>query len=80
MYGNFNNNPLNVLSQFMQMGNNPQAILQNLINQNPQAKFYLNQMKSSGLSDKEFVMQFAKNNNIDINPFIGMLSNFGIKL
>ena len=80
MYGNFNNNPLNVLSQFMQMGNNPQAILQNLINQNPQAKFYLNQMKSSGLSDKEFVMQFAKNNNIDINPFISMLSNFGIKL
>ena len=80
MYGNFNNNPLNVLSQFMQMGNNPQAILQNLINQNPQAKFYLNQMKSSGLSDKEFVMQFAKNNNIDINPLVSMLSNFGIKL
>lgn len=80
MYNNFNNNPLNVLSQIMQMGNNPQAILQNLINQNPQAKFYLNQMKSSGLSDKEFVMQFAKNNNIDINPFISMLSNFGIKL
>lgn len=80
MYNNFNNNPLNVLSQIMQMGKNPQAILQNLINQNPQAKFYLNQMKSSGLSDKEFVMQFAKNNNIDINPFISMLSNFGIKL
>lgn len=80
MYNNFNNNPLNVLAQIMQMGKNPQAILQNLINQNPQAKFYLNQMKSSGLSDKEFVMQFAKNNNIDINPFISMLSNFGIKL
>lgn len=75
-----NMNPMTILSQVMQMGNNPQAIVQNVINQNPQLKVALNQMKNSGLSQKQFVTQYAKQNNIDINPLINMMSNFGIKL
>ena len=80
MYNNFNNNPLNVLSQIMQMGKNPQAIIQNIINQNPQMKFVFNQVKQSGMSMKDYTLNFAKQNNMDINSLIQAMSNFGIRL
>ena len=38
------NNPMQMLMQLMQMGNNPNAIIQNAIRQNPQYNFILNQM------------------------------------
>lgn len=75
-----NNNPLMFLQQFMQMGRNPQEIMSNLVRQNPQINMVLNQMNQSGMNSKQYVMQYAKQNNIDINPMINMMSSFGIRL
>lgn len=63
-----NNNPLGMFQQFLSMGPNPQVIQQALFQQNPQMQVIYNQMIQSGLSPVQFVMQYAKQNNI--NPGI----------
>ena len=80
MNNNIPNNPYNLFSQIIGMGNNPQQIFQNMINNNPQLQVVLNQMQQSGLSPKEYALQFAKQNNININPMIEMLQKRGIRL
>lgn len=80
MNNNIPNNLYNVFSQIIGMGNNPQQIFQNMINNNPQLQVVLNQMQQSGLSPKEYALQFAKQNNININPIIEMFQNRGIRL
>lgn len=66
-----NNNPLGMFQQFLSMGPNPQVIQQALFQQNPQMQVIYNQMMQSGLSPVQFVMQYAKQNNI--NP--GIIDN-----
>lgn len=73
-------NPMQMLSQMLMMGNNPQQIMQSLMQNNPQFQVMLNQVKSSGMSMKDYALNYAKQNHIDINPMINMLSNRGIKL
>lgn len=75
-----NNNMFNLLSQFINVSNNPNTIIQMLINQNPQFRQVFNQMKSSGMSAKDYVNQYAKQNNIDITPIINEMKKRGIKL
>lgn len=75
-----NNNPMQLLMQMMMSGGNPQSIINNMMKNNPNAQAILNQMKQSGMSPKQFVMQYAKQNNMDVNPMISMLKNNGIKL
>lgn len=65
------NNPiLNMLAS----GQHPQQIIQTMIQNNPQARAMLNQMKNSGMSEKDFVMQLAQQRNIDIQPLINMMN------
>ena len=73
-------NPATILTQMLSMGNNPQQILQNMANQNPQVNALINQMQQSGLTPKQFVMQYAKQNNINIQPFINAMNNSGINI
>ena len=75
-----NTNPMQLLIQMMGLGNNPQEIIQNLVRQNPNYQFILNQMHTSGMSDKAFVMHYAKKNNINLQPMINFLQQKGIKL
>lgn len=74
------NNVLNTFFQFMSMGNNPEMIIQNIVRQNPNIQGVLTQMQNSGLSPKDYVMQYAKQNNIDLNYMISAINNRGIKL
>lgn len=74
------NNPIQFINKVMSMGKNPQAIVQQLINQNPQIQYIFNQVKQSGMSTKDYAINFAKQNNMDINSLIQAMSNFGIKL
>lgn len=74
------NNSIQFINQVMSMGKNPQAIVQQLINQNPQIQYIFNQVKQSGMSNKDYAINFAKQNNMDINSLIQAMSNFGIKL
>lgn len=73
-------NPMNVLMQLMSMGQNPEQITNQILSQNPQIKVAFNQMQQSGMSTQQYVMQYAKQNNIDIQPLLNMLNQKGIKL
>lgn len=75
-----NNNVLNTINQFLLSGQNPQQIINNMLMQNPQYKMLFNQVQSSGLSMKDYVMQYAKQNNIDIQPILNALNQRGYKL
>ena len=68
-----------LISQILQMlsgGVNPQQ----LINQNPQAQILFNQMQQSGMSVRDFTLQYARQNNINLQPLIQQLNQHGIKL
>lgn len=72
----------NIMQMVIQMligGNNPNQLAQQLVQTNPQMKAIANQMKNSGMSPKQFLEQYAKQNNIDVNPIMQMLSKRGIK-
>lgn len=75
------NNPMQMIFQMMQMGNNPQQILNTIVNQNPQARALMNQIQNSGMSPQDYLRQYAKQNNIDLdkNPMVQMLRSRGAK-
>jgi hypothetical protein len=75
------NNPMQMIFQMMQMGNNPQQILNTIVNQNPQARALMNQINNSGMSPQDYLRQYAKQNNIDLdkNPMVQMLKSRGAK-
>ena len=68
------NNPIMIFQQMLSMGNNPQQIEQMILQQNPQLQVTLNQMRQSGLSPIDFVMQYARQRNIDPN-MINQMAN-----
>lgn len=72
------NNNMNIM-QMLMSGMNPNAIIQNIIQSNPQAQVILNQMKQSGMNPQQYVMQLAKQNNVDLNPMLNMLKQRGYK-
>lgn len=74
-----NNNAMQIIRQIMSSRGNPQQIVQNVARQNPQFNALLNQQKQSGMSMEQFVRQYAKQNNIDINPMVEMLRKNGMK-
>lgn len=73
------NNIVNMITQIMMNGQNPNQIVQQMIQQNPQAQVLFNQMQQSGMSIKDFTMQYARQNNININSIINSLNQRGIK-
>lgn len=75
-----NNNVLNIFNQLISGGQNPQQIINNILMQNPQYKMIFNQIQSSGLSMKDYVLQYAKQNQIDIQPMLNLMQQKGYKL
>ena len=74
------NNILNFVLQAMSGNANPQQVINQMIQQNPQVQPFINQMQQSGMNPKDFVLQFARQNNIDLTPIISQLNQRGIKL
>ncbi len=74
------NNQLNMLMQLISLGQNPNQVIAQMAKQNPQANAILNQVQQSGMTPKEYAIQYARQNNIDITPLLNMLNNKGIKL
>ena len=75
-----NNNIVNLIMQMMTNGQNPNQVVEQIISKNPQAQILFNQMKQSGMSTKDFTLQYAKQNNINIETILNALSQRGIKL
>jgi hypothetical protein len=59
--------------------NNPQQMVEGMIKNNPQMNAVFQQVQQSGMSMKDFTMQYAKNNGINIQPLLNMMSQKGIK-
>lgn len=86
------NNQLNMLmqlifsglnqNQFISqiVGLNANQVISQIVSENPQANAILNQVQKSGIPTKEYVLQYAKQRNIDISPLLNALKNNGIKL
>lgn len=70
----------NIINFILQSAGNPQQVVQTMINQNPQAKILMNQMQQSGMSMRDFTLQFARQNNINLQPILQQLNQYGIKL
>ena len=75
-----NNNIVNLIMQMMTNGQNPNQVVEQIISKNQEAQVLFNQMKQSGMSVKDFTLQFAKQNNINLEPILNTLSQKGIKL
>lgn len=76
-----NNNPINMIMQMLNNGGNPQQIMQQIMQKNPQAGQMLTQMKNmaGGKSPKEFAMQLAKQNGVDPNQLMEVAKRMGLK-
>ena len=74
-----NANMMQMLMQMLSMGSNPQQMMQNMIARNPQANAILNQMRNSGMTPEQYVRQYAKQNNIDIEPMLNKFRQRGFK-
>ena len=75
-----NNNIVNLIVQIMTNGQNPNQVVEQIISKNQEAQVLFNQMKQSGMSVKDFTLQFAKQKNINLEPILNTLSQKGIKL
>ena len=75
-----NNNIVNLIMQIMTNGQNPSQVVEQIISKNQEAQVLFNQMKQSGMSIKDFTLQFAKQKNINLEPILNTLSQKGIKL
>lgn len=72
-------NLMNVLMQMLSSGGSPQQIAENVMRQNPQLNAILNQAHSSGMSMRDFTMQYAKQNGINLEPYVQMMSQRGYR-
>lgn len=67
---------LNNLKQMMGLfkgANNPQQLLANLVNQNPQMRQVIQLVNSSGKSPKDLFYQLAKQRGVDPNEILKQL-------
>lgn len=74
---NNNNNVMNNLNMLLNMGQNPQQIVQNAIARNPQLQQTFSQYNGNL---KGVVMQLAQQQGIDINQLINYIQNKGIRM
>ena len=73
------NNIINIITQMITSGQNPNQLINQMVQQNPQAQILFNQMHQSGMSMKDFTMQYARQNNVNIEAILNALYQRGIK-
>lgn len=74
-----NNIDMNLLIDLLAGSNNHEEMVQGLIQNNPNMNAVFQQVKQSGMSMKDFTLNYAKKQGINIQPLINMMSNKGIK-
>lgn len=68
-----NGNPMQMVMQMLMNGGDVDGFIKNLSSQNTTVKAVMNQQKQSGMNMKDFVMQYAKQNNINIDNIINII-------
>ena len=73
--------PINEILQMMNGGMNPQFLADQVLQKNPQAKQFLQQMQNqaNGRSPKEMVMQYAKQSGISEQEVMQLASRMGLR-
>lgn len=71
---------INAILNTIRSGGNPQAMINNMANQNPNFRNLLNQKNQNGMSWKDLTMQLAKQSNVNLDPYIKGLNQNGINL
>ena len=66
-------NNMQQLVNLFKNARNPQQLIANMVNQNPQAKQILNLLQTSGKSPKDLFYEMAKQKGVDPNQIINML-------
>lgn len=76
------NSPFDPLVQFVNSGGNPKQLVNQMINNNPQAKQAINaiEQKYKGKTPKQIAMQMAREKGIDLNQVNQIARMFGQKL
>lgn len=74
-----NNIDMNALMTLITMDNNPEQMVENMVKTDPNANAVIQQVQQSGMSMKDFTINYAKKNRINIQPLISMMSQKGIK-
>lgn len=67
------NNQFLQIMNLMRSGQNPNILINQMAQQNPQIKMMLEQLKNSGMSPQQFVYQYARQNGIDISQIENMM-------
>ena len=57
---NVQNNAINQFRQVLTMGNDPNALQQMILQNNPQLRIIANQMQQSKMNPKQYIVQMAK--------------------
>ena len=68
---------MNLLMGLLNGNANKEQFVQNLVARNPQMNAIMQQVQNSGMSVKDFTIQYAKQNNINLDPFMNMLPKQG---
>lgn len=73
--------PLDGLMQFLNGGGDPQKLVEQILQQNPQARQFMQQIKNTanGRSPKEMALQLAKQKGIDPDQLTQMVDKVGRK-
>ena len=67
------NSNIRQIANMMKMSSNPQAMLNQLAQSNPQAKELVNLLQNSGKSPKDLFYQMAQEKGVDPNEILNML-------
>lgn len=59
---------------------NPQQVLNQMMQQNPQLQSVMNQVKNSGMTPTQFLDQYMKQNNLSQQQMLQALRQMGIRL
>lgn len=73
--------PVSRILQMLDSGANPQALAEQVLQRNPQARLFLQQIQnqSNGRSPKEMVMQYARQNGISDQQFMALANRMGLR-
>lgn len=74
-------NPVSMIMQALDGGMNPQAMAQQIMQQNPQAAAMVQEMQRSmgGRSPKEVALEYCRNQGIDEKQVMGLAQRMGIR-
>lgn len=76
-----NSSPMNGILQIFNSGMNPQVLVNQMLQSNPQARLFLQQIQnqSNGRSPKEMAIQYARQRGISDEELMKLANRMGLR-